>query len=138
VQKSSAWRGRFPYSGNLANAGPTTGMSIETRGQISAQRSKRWNWLSFVGALVAPAIVGVLLLRSPAPHGPTEPFVRVPYVVPPAPYERTEVLRMEVPVATLLAAGLEVHVPAVEGTVSADVLIGQDGRALAIRLVSKF
>ena len=64
--------------------------------------------------------------------------MRVPYVVPPAPYERTEVMRMEVPVTTLLAAGLEVHVPAVEGTVRADVLVGQDGRALAIRLVSKF
>ena len=28
--------------------------------------------------------------------------------------------------------------PAVEGTVRADVLVGQDGRALAIRLVPKF
>ena len=105
----------------------------------AGQRSSRWNWLSFASALATLAMVGVLLLLSPAPHRPPEQaFVRVPYVVPPAPYERTEVMRMEVPVSTLLAAGLEVHVPAVEGTVRADVLVGQDGRALAIRLVSKF
>ena len=102
----------------------------------AGQRSSRWNWLSFAGALAAPVIVGVLLLRLPAPQRPPEKaFVRVPYVVAPAPYERTEMMRMEVPVATLLAAGLEVHVPAVGGTVRADVLVGQDGRALAIRLV---
>jgi len=102
-------------------------------------RSSRLNWLGFASALATLAIVGVLLLLSPAPHRPSEQaFVRVPYVVPPAPYERTEVMRMEVPVATLLAAGLEVHVSAVEGTVRADVLVGQDGRALAIRLVPKF
>jgi hypothetical protein len=61
--------------------------------------------------------------------------VHVPYVAPPAPYERTEVKRMELPVATLITAGLEVHMPAFGGTVWADVLMGQDGRALAIRLV---
>jgi hypothetical protein len=81
--------------------------------------------------------VAILLLRPPTPYRPPEQaFVHVPYAAPPAPYERTEVKGMELPVATLIAAGLEVHMPAFEGTVRADVLLGQDGRALAIRLIA--
>ena len=64
------------------------------------------------------------------------PFLEMPYVTPLAPYERAEVVRMEVSVAELTAAGLEVHVPDTRATVLADVVLGQDGRAHAIRLVS--
>jgi hypothetical protein len=100
------------------------------------RRSRLWGRLSFAVSLAASVIAGILLLRPPAPYRPPEQaFVRVPYVAPPAPYERIEVMRMEVPVATLIAAGFEVHVPAFGGAVRADVLVGQDGRALAIRLL---
>jgi hypothetical protein len=60
-----------------------------------------------------------------------EVFLRIPYVVPPAPYERTEVLRMDVPVAALIAAGIKTDRLAGE-TVSADVVVGQDDRPLAV------
>ena len=59
----------------------------------------------------------------------------MPFVAPLAPYERAEVVRMDVPVAELAAAGFEVHVPDTGATVLADVVLGQDGRAHAIRLV---
>ncbi len=65
------------------------------------------------------------------------PFVEIPFVAPLAPYERAEVQRMDVPVAALVAAGFEVHVPDTAGTVQADVLVGQDGRAHAIRLIAE-
>jgi hypothetical protein len=42
---------------------------------------------------------------------------------------------MDVPLMALMAAGLEVHTNDAGGRVTADVLIGQDGRALAVRLV---
>jgi hypothetical protein len=42
---------------------------------------------------------------------------------------------MNVPLTALIAAGFEVHSPDIGAAVSADVLVGQDGRALAIRLV---
>ena len=62
---------------------------------------------------------------------------RDPYVAPLAPYERAEVVRMDVSVAALRAAGLDVHVPDTGATVLADLVLGQDGRAHAIRLVSE-
>jgi hypothetical protein len=43
---------------------------------------------------------------------------------------------MDVPVAALMAAGFEVHGAEPGGTVSADVLVGQDGRMHAVRLIS--
>jgi hypothetical protein len=81
--------------------------------------------------------MAALLLHRPAPKQQTAqaPFVAIPYVAPPAPYERTEVRRMDVPIAALMAAGLEVRAMGAGGAVRADVLIGQDGRPLAIRLV---
>ena len=57
--------------------------------------------------------------------------MQIPYVVPPAPYERTEVVRMDVPVAALIAAGLRMDAPAAD-SISADVIVGQDGRPLAV------
>ncbi len=62
-------------------------------------------------------------------------FTALPYVVQPAMYERTEVLRMTVPVAELIAAGVRVHADP-GAHVEADVMVGQDGRARAVRLVS--
>lgn len=64
------------------------------------------------------------------------PFLEMPYVAPLAPYERVEVVRMDMPVAELTAEGLDVRVPDTGATVLVDVMLGQDGRAHAIRLVS--
>ena len=95
--------------------------------------TRRWMLGS---ALATLAFAGVMLIRSPAPlvrH--EELFTGIPFVVPPAPYERTSVVRMEVPVAALLSAGLRVPLADAAGSVPADVWIGQDGRALAVRLL---
>ncbi len=93
-------------------------------------------------ALSATTAFALLLLshRTPMPRpagtqtAADAPFVQVPYVVPPAPYERVEVIRQDVPLAALIAAGFEVHVDDAGGTLPADVLVGQDGRVLAVRL----
>lgn len=108
------------------------------------QRSPQWVNLSLRGALAAFVVVGALLIYRAAPvsqHAEpsrlssAEPFVQIPYVVPPAPYERTEIMRMDVPVTALIAAGFQVHVPDSGAAVKADVLVGQDRRVLAVRLV---
>ncbi|PYT19047.1 MAG: hypothetical protein DMG59_01800 [Acidobacteria bacterium] len=112
----------------------------------AGQRSMNWVKLSLGAALAASLFVGALLIHRTAlvsqpaapPHSASaEPFVQIPYVAPPAPYERIEVMRMDVPVTALIAAGFEVHVPDSGAAVSADVLVGQDRRVLAIRLVSR-
>lgn len=96
-------------------------------------------WRPVVGAALAVLIAVFALLYSPAPEivrssVPNEPFVAIPYVAPPAPYERTEILTMDLPVSALAAAGLDVHLSDTGAVVHADVMVGQDGRALAVRL----
>ncbi len=61
--------------------------------------------------------------------------MRIPYVAPLAPYGRIRMLRMDVPVTALIAAGFEVHARDIGAAVTADVLFGQDGRAYATRRV---
>ena len=66
-----------------------------------------------------------------------QPFLSIPYTVPLSPEEHTTVVRMEVPVAALIAAGFNVATPDPGGVIDADVLVSQDGRARAIRPSSK-
>jgi hypothetical protein len=90
-------------------------------------------------AIAAPIVLTVIVLylgRATHSQIGDEPFYQMPYVIPAGPYERTEVRRLIVPVAALIASGLEVHVPDAGAVVKADVLFGQDGRALAIRLIN--
>jgi len=56
--------------------------------------------------------------------------------MPLAPNERADVVRMDVPVAALIAAGLPMRVQDMSANASADVLVGEDGRARAVRLIS--
>ena len=72
---------------------------------------------------------------KPAPK-PEEPFVAIPYTLPLDPYERASVVRMDLPVTALIAAGLPVGAADPTGQVRTDVLVGQDGRARAVRLVT--
>jgi hypothetical protein len=67
---------------------------------------------------------------------PQQPFIAIPYTLPLEPYERADVMRMDVPVAALIAAGLPMSMADPAAFARADVLVGQDGRARAIRLVS--
>ena len=102
-----------------------------------APRRFRW-WLPAAAALAtALAIAAVVIHRPiPAPRIASEPFIEIPYIAPLAPYERTSIVRMEVPVSALIAAGFDVHAVDTGAVLTADVLFGQDGRAHAIRLVS--
>ena len=64
------------------------------------------------------------------------PFIAIPYTLPLDPRERVDVVRMDMPVAALIAAGLPVGMADPTGQVRTDVLVGQDGRARAVRLVA--
>ncbi len=54
----------------------------------------------------------------------------------PPPFERGEILRMVVPAATMRTVGLPVSEAHLADPVEADVLVGQEGLARAIRFVS--
>ncbi len=92
-------------------------------------------WIPAAAAAMLAA--GIVALHRPSPpHTADAPFVEIPYEAPLAPYERTEIVRMDVPVAALIAAGFEVHAADTGVALRADVLFGQDGRAHAIRLLT--
>ena len=92
---------------------------------------RRLRW----AVLVAATVILGTALQQPAPRSVApQPFVAIPFVAPPAPYERMAVARVAVPVAALVAAGFDMPGMEPGGTVQADVWMGQDGRAYAIRL----
>jgi hypothetical protein len=114
-------------------------------------------WTAAVTALAASVFVLVVTIEhrrpTPQPAAPVaaaqapvqasaqpadsdQPFVPIPYVLPPAPYERVEVVRMQVPVAALVAAGFRLQNADQGAQAEADVIVGQDGRARAVRLIS--
>jgi len=95
-----------------------------------------WRWAMTVPVIAAVLLTVMLTHRTPPP--PVQPaqskFIPIPYVVPLAPYERPEIVHMNVPVAALLAVGFRMDEPA-GASVPADVLVGQDNRPLAIRFL---
>jgi hypothetical protein len=83
-----------------------------------------------------PASRPVLRPHSAKPAGDAGPFLAIPYTVPPDPRERMTVMRVEMPVAALVAVGLTSAAPDPGASAQADVVVGEDGRIRAIRLVS--
>jgi hypothetical protein len=63
-------------------------------------------------------------------------FVDLPWTAGLPAFESGEIVRMEVPVSSLPTYGIDISSGAGKGPVEADVLIGQDGFARAIRLVT--
>lgn len=108
------------------------------------KRSRQRRWVIQIGAVAAAVVMVASITWRPTTvvvpvKGPVQeeqPFVAIPYVAPLAPYERAEVVRMNLPVSALIAAGLQVGAVDPGTQVVADVVVGQDGRARALRLVT--
>jgi hypothetical protein len=114
--------------------------------QMQARRRRRGRyWIAAAGAIAA-STAGLWMIVKNVQHKPApppsvqteaeQPFVPIPYVLPPAPYERVEVVRMKLPVAALIAAGFQMQTADLGAQAEADVIVGQDGRARAVRLIS--
>jgi hypothetical protein len=73
-----------------------------------------------------------------APDPETRPFLTIPYTVPISPQEAVAVVRTRIPVTQLINAGFRVGAAAADpnAVVEADVLVGEDGRARAVRPLS--
>jgi anti-sigma factor RsiW len=93
-------------------------------------------WIS-AAAAIAAAVALIAIAPHPNPprlHRAIEHFVTVPYLPPLDPRENATVVRMDIRVATLMAAGYRVSAdPA--ALVPAEVLVGEDGRVHAVRLL---
>ncbi len=89
-----------------------------------------------VSAPVSAPVRRALKRRAKPAARPEAPFIAIPYTPPLDPRERVDMVRMDMPVAALIAAGLPVGTVDPASLVRTDVLVGQDGRARAVRLVA--
>jgi len=66
-----------------------------------------------------------------------EPFVAIPFTVPLAPEERATVMRVSLSPSAIAAIGFPL--PAIDpgNVVEADLLVGEDGRAHAVRIIGQ-
>jgi anti-sigma factor RsiW len=116
------------------------GLPLRMAAQKSGVRAAI-HWIpQLAAALAAVLFLGVILVHRLAPGLPNEvageAFVPIPYVQPLDPYESATVMRMDVPVAALIAVGYKVDASDPSAVVKADVLVGEDGRAHAVRVLS--
>lgn len=115
-----------------------------------ASRVLRARWLQVAAILVAivGAVLGWRASAGPAKDhgaknadGPSpkvifaEGFVPLPIAAGLPDFESGEIVRVEIPVASLPSYGIEIVPDAKRTPVQADLLVGQDGQARAIRLV---
>jgi hypothetical protein len=91
-------------------------------------------------ALAASLLLGAFLIHRQSPVHPNvvtdQAFVPIPYVQPLYPDETATVMRMDVQVASLIAIGYKVGMIDPTAVVKADMLVGEDGRVHAVRLLS--
>jgi hypothetical protein len=126
------------------------------------ERQVRWMWAMSTAAILVLSVVavrdvwmkpatvrglsgGTSVVRAYAPREypqedflPAEEagekgFIRVPFALPPAPGETFGIVRRQLDQAELVRMGVSVD-PAWTGTMQADVLVGEDGLAQAVRL----
>ncbi len=71
-----------------------------------------------------------------AESGSDEPFLEIPFTAPLAPGERADIIRTDVPVSALVAAGFSMRFSDPGANALADVVVGTDGRARAVRVLS--
>ena len=98
-----------------------------------------------IASLAPPDVIDLTVSHPAKRMHPTPPrredaitpsgFVALPWTAELPAFESGEIVRMEVPVASLPAYGIDISSGA-DRPVEADILIGQDGLARAIRLVT--
>jgi hypothetical protein len=101
-----------------------------------------WVWLSALTTLTMLLLAALLPLRSPAPRpsahvqapAAATDFIPWPGAAELPPLESGELVRVDLPVSILPALGIAPPA-APAGSVTADVVVGQDGLARAVRLV---
>jgi hypothetical protein len=92
------------------------------------------------GPAVRPSPRAVRARPRPAPEVPEIPsveFVALPGAASLPQFESGSIVRVDLPLSSLAAYGMDISTAGGKGPVKADVLVGQDGEPRAIRLVSR-
>jgi hypothetical protein len=100
-----------------------------------SRKTPRWVYAAVAAAL----LLGLLLLRPAAPSSDivyaAPGFVALPYSQSGVPLESVVVIRVQMRPAELSSMGVAVPAAASTAYFTADLLVGQDGVARAVRLV---
>jgi hypothetical protein len=83
----------------------------------------------------AVAILAIAIGTGRAPKAKESEFVVVPFVEPIGPNERAQLVRVNVPVGALVKWGLPVNGANPYQRVNAEVVLGEDGLARAVRFI---
>jgi hypothetical protein len=93
-------------------------------------------WITAAAATIAAGLGLLAIFPRPSPpaqaHEQTG-WVEIPYLAPLDPHENATVVRIQIRVATLISVGYRVTADP-DAIVPADVLVGEDGRAHALRV----
>lgn len=132
----------------LAEAGPR-GASPAVQEQLLIhfrERRGRKRWVYVVGAATSAVAVVVLCLvlwhnrnsqpgASPVTVDQMSGFITLPYGQSGVPLEQPVIVRVDIPVSQLGAMGMPPRPQGAHEKVRADLLVGQDGVARAVRFV---
>ncbi len=125
-------------------AGPSVQHALLTRFRQRRDNKRRRAYIAGIAASVAIAVGSYLALshngagiRSvrPAATDQLSGFITLPYAQSGVPLEQPVIVRLDIPVSELGLMGLAVAPAGAKDNVRADVLVGQDGVARAVRLV---
>lgn len=122
-----SWRNPMPVDARERLAG---------RLRARATRRRAMRWIPAAVAAIAAALGLLAIVPRPSPPAETHEqrgFVEIPYLAPLDPHENATVVRIQIRVATLISVGYRVMGDP-DAIVPADVLVGEDGRAHAVRV----
>lgn len=114
----------------------------DAREQLAASISparRPWAIRLMLAAAAAMALAAIVIVMIPhqkpvVASREQSQFVGIPYLPPLDPRENAAIVRMNIRVSTLIAAGYKIAADP-NGIIPADVLVGEDGRAHAVRLL---
>ncbi len=124
------------------NLGALNPPPVNSRDRLAASidalpaRRHPLRWIPAAAAAIAAALTlwAIMPHRTPPREDAEQrPFVEIPYLAPLDSHESATVVRIQIRVATLIAVGYKVAADPDE-IVPADVLVGPDGRAHAVRV----
>jgi predicted anti-sigma-YlaC factor YlaD len=99
-------------------------------------RRRAIRWIPAAAAAIAAGLGTLAIAPRPSPPAQTHEqtgFVEIPYLAPLDLHENATVVRIQIRVATLISVGYRLTADP-DAIVPADVLVGEDGRAHAVRV----
>lgn len=112
---------------------PSPGIEAFLIRKIKPRRRISWQ-LAFEAFAIA-AVIAIMLYPAPEPLPPESSFIQVPFVDPVGPDERMQLVRVNIPVRALANWGLPVAGLNPDRRVDAEVVVGEDGLARAVRFI---